>query len=733
MKKVILCAAFFAALASWARAGQTRNWVETDYSDFEKGIIKNLSLRSDGRLTLGPRFAELFDSSSAYLWALARDSKGNLYTGGGPGAKLYRLSPGGEKKMLAEFQAIEIHAIAIDPKDRLFVATAPDGKVYKVSSDGKPEVFYDPKTKYIWALTFDGSGNLFVATGDEGEIHRVTPDGKGSVFFKCDEAHVRSMVIDGRGNLIVGTEPNGLLLRISPAGEGFVLQELSKREVTAVLAAPDGSVYAAGVGTKQPSAPAPITPVTPPQTTSPAQPGTGAQPHAASPPPPSFGSGGGAAVSGGSDLYRIHPDGYPEKIWSDGHDIIYSIGLDKTGRPIIGTGNRGVIYRIDSDTLYTALVNASPTQVTALLAGPDGRLYAATGNIGKVYELGPGIQHEGAIESDAFDAGIFSRWGRLSFKGAAKSGRIAIETRSGNLNRPQKNWSGWSSAITSEDGARVTSPAARFLQWRATLSVDPADKFAASPQLDDVEVAYLPRNVAPRVIEIEVTPPNYKFPAPLLGGAGSPPTLNLPPLGKHNAGLSAPPLDSTTSTPTMQYSKGATGARWAAADENGDALLYTIEIRGVHESTWKLLKDKVKEKYISWDSTAFPDGEYKIRVTASDLPSNTREDALTSQLESDVLVIDNTPPRITGLAGTRNGNHIQARWHAADALSIIAKAEYSVDGGEWTVVDPVTKLSDSRELDYDVTLMDISPGEHTIAVRVQDEYDNQSVEKVVVK
>src|SRR5215470_16381550 len=167
MKKVILCAAFFAALASWARAGQTHNWVETDYSDFEKGIIKNLSLRSDGRLTLAPRFEELYDSPSAYLWALARDSRGNLYTGGGPGAKLFRISPGGEKKTVAEFQAIEIHAIAVDNKDRVFVGTAPDGKVYRVADGGKPEVFYDPKTKYIWALAFDSKGDLFVATGDE--------------------------------------------------------------------------------------------------------------------------------------------------------------------------------------------------------------------------------------------------------------------------------------------------------------------------------------------------------------------------------------------------------------------------------------------------------------------------------------------------------------------------------------------------------------------------------------
>jgi len=98
-----------------------------------------------------------------------------------------------------------------------------------------------------------------------------------------------------------------------------------------------------------------------------------------------------------------------------------------------------------------------------------------------------------------------------------------------------------------------------------------------------------------------------------------------------------------------------------------------------------------------------------------------------------VFTTDNTPPRITGLSGTRTGSGIQTRWHAADVLSIITKAEYSVDGGDWTVVDPVTRLSDSKELDYDLALRDVTPGEHTIAVRVEDEYDNQATEKVVVR
>src|SRR5689334_15423486 len=66
-------------LASSLFAGETRTWSQNGYSDFEKGVIKNLSVRSDGLLTLAPHSHEFFDATSSYLWALAQDSKGNLY------------------------------------------------------------------------------------------------------------------------------------------------------------------------------------------------------------------------------------------------------------------------------------------------------------------------------------------------------------------------------------------------------------------------------------------------------------------------------------------------------------------------------------------------------------------------------------------------------------------------------------------------------------------------------
>lgn len=729
---VLLLAAVVAAFGA-----STRTWTQGEYADFERGVIRNLSVRSDGLLTLAPRAQELFDTSTAYLWALAQDSKGNLYAGGGTTAKLFRVGADGKGgKMLADLGAVEIHAIAVDSKDRVYVATSPDGKIYRVAGNGKPEVFYDPKAKYIWAMAFDSKGNLFVATGDQGEIVKVTPDGKGSVFFKTDEAHVRSMALDGKDDLIVGTEPSGLVLRVSPAGEGFVLYQMAKREVTAVAVARDGSIYAAGVGTKQggaaPSvsaAPAAAAPSGGVATVTISAPGTPAPQRPAPPPPVSL----GPTVSGGSEVWRIEPNGDPRRVWSNTTDIVYALAFDSQGRVLLGAGNKGNLYRIESPSLYTALITVPASQITAFQSGPNGRVYAVTGNVGKIYAIGPELEKQGTIESDVFDAAGYTMWGRLSFEANLNGGTVSIETRSGNLDQPQKNWSPWSSPVTSPKGGRIASPASRFVQWRATLGADSAGR---SPELESVDVAYLPKNVEPRVDDIEITPANYKFPAPststVLGAPSQ--TLNLPALGGRTPSVSfgGTTDGSTTTTPAMTFAKGSIGARWVASDPNADPLVYTVEIRGVNETQWKPLKDRVAEKYVSWDSTAFPDGEYRLRVTASDAPGNPPGEALTARMESAPFIIDNTPPRITGLTATRNGGKLQARWHAADALNNVTKAEYSLDGGDWTVVAPVTRLSDSPELDYELAV-DAAPGEHTVAVRVQDDYDNVAVEKVVVK
>src|SRR5579884_826387 len=269
-----VCCLLLTACAAFAV--ETKTWTQAEMADFEKGTLRRLSLSSEGKLTLAPVVKEVFDASVAFLWAVARDSKGNVYVaGGGLGsakAKLFQVDPQGKARPLAELDGIAIQAIAVDRSDRVYAATSPDGKIYRVDPSGKAEVFFDPKAKYIWALAFDPAGNLYAATGDQGEIYKISAAGAGSVFFRTEEAHARSLALDGSGNLIVGTDPSGLVLRISPAGEGFVLYQAPKREMTAVAVARDGTIYAAGIGNKQ-AAPAPApTAAQPASAAAPAQP-----------------------------------------------------------------------------------------------------------------------------------------------------------------------------------------------------------------------------------------------------------------------------------------------------------------------------------------------------------------------------------------------------------------------------------------------------------------------------
>ena len=732
----LLLAALAVTVACFAV--ETKFWQQGDRTDFEKGSLTHLSLRSDGRIFLAPEFPEVFDSSTPYLWGIAADSKGNLYTaGGGSGsgsAKVFVIDSSGKSRTFAELEGLEIHAIVIDSKDQVYAATDPDGKVYKIGSNGKAQLFYDPHQKYIWAMVSDAKGDLFVATGDQGEIHCVTPAGSGSVFFKTEDTHARSLAIDTQGNLIVGTEPGGLILRVSPAAQGFVLYQAPKREITAVAIAKDGAIYAAGVGNKTPaSTPPPTNPAPTPLQVTPAAISIATVNPPRNPPPTL--NQGAASIAGGSEVYRIDTEGAPKKAWSNSQDIVYAISFDGQDRPLLGTGNRGNVYRLDSDVMSTLLIDASPTQVTGFGRGRKGELYAVTGNIGRVYRIGPALEKQGTFESEVLDAGSFTYWGRIGYRG---SGGISVLTRSGNLNRPESNWSAWaalqpdahegSTLCESCGGGRVTSPPARFLQYKIELSASAGKPVS---DLSEIDIAYLSKNVAPVVDEVETTPANYKFPTPVLSGTPST-SITLPALGQHR-GNSLSSSSDVPSSQTLSYSKGSIGARWSAADENGDTLVYKVEIRGVKESTWRLLKDNVKEKYLSWDSTAFPDGEYVIRVTASDAPSNPRNQALEASLESDPFLIDNTPPQILNLAATSSGNKIDVRFVARDARSDIDRAEYSINGGEWLMAQPVTKLSDSPEEEYQLSIDRSTPGEQVIAVRVTDEFENQAVDKVVVK
>jgi hypothetical protein len=752
-----LFVAMVIALAAPASAEHTRWWRQTSFEDFDKGNAKGVALRSDGKIFLAPKFAEFADANLAYLLQIRADSKGNLYAAGGSNAKVLRIDSSGKSTSVFESSELAAQALALDASGNLFVGTSPDGKVYKVTPAGQSSVFFDPKTKYIWDLAVDKDGTVYVATGDTGKIFSVGPDGKGQIFYSSEETHIRSLALDANGNVLAGTEPSGRVLRIPKAAanrRAFVLYETAKKEITSLLLAANGDLYVAAVGEKLPITPGQPRPM-------------GVDASATSNFVISIGPGGTATTATGqtqaipftplptvnsSSVYRIAADGSPEELWSERDDVVYAMGLLPGGKLLLGTGNDGKVLQLDGNHVFSKLVKATSRQVTAIATAPGGKLFLAAANPGKVFTLGPENESEGTYESQPFDAHIFSRWGRTMWLGEnagtgnnSGAARIAIYARSGNTSDPDSNWSDWAGPYSNPSGDKLDCPAARFVQWKAVLrgSANPA------PAVDWFSIAYLPKNIAPEVTAIAVQDPGVRVQGISLPtntpGQQAPAQIRMPQpppsASSPGAGFTVTSISALGSggsahfdpVPQGSSQKGFQSVLWTAEDANDDQLEYAVYFRAENETAWRLLKDKLDTKFYSWDTTSMPDGAYFVKIVASDAPSNPNGEGLSSERESDRFLVDNTPPAIAQLTADAANAGVRVRFQASAPVSFITRAQYSVDAGDWTLVFPAGGLSDAPRENYDFQLPKIPQGEHTITVRVYDQFENVSTAKATVR
>jgi hypothetical protein len=531
------------------------------------------------------------------------------------------------------------------------------------------------------------------------------------------------LAFDSQGNLIAGSDGSGLVYRISPSGEGFVLYSAPKKEITALAIDKAGNIYAAGAGEKHSNTPPMNFPSVNVSNPTPA-PGqqTGITITNAGPSAPlvmsGFPAGLGMSAAGGSEIYKIAPDGSPNRLWASHEDLVYALAFDSQGHLLAGTGNRGRVFEITGEDEYIDLIKASATQVTGFANAPDGGVFAATSNLGKIFRLGA-KENEGSYESDVLDARIFSRWGRAEFRG---TGNVEIFARSGNVDNPDRNWSAWKKVDLQKD-AEISVPAARFIQWKAVLHAG-----EAAPRLDSVVLNYLPKNVAPDFDDVTVQAATRYQPGP------KPATTD-----SGTSGNSQPHFDTP---PPTTHDRDSIGVKWTVHDDNDDQMVYSVYYRGDGETRWLLLKENLTDKFYSFDASLLPDGGYTIEVLASDAPSHSPSQGLTAVKDSTRFEVDTTAPQIMDLHASLEGGQIHVNFRAVDGFSAIKRAEYSVDAGDWQFVEPAGQLSDSKTENYDfrATIPAIAKdktvagsSDHVIVVRAYDRFDNMSSAKAVIR
>lgn len=702
-------------------------WQVATQADFLRGEVEQLSIDQHGRLVLGPALDRVLDTGTPFVWALLPGPDGSYYLGTGHDGRVFHVDRSGRSRLFYDAPEMGVHALAPAPAGGLYVATAPDGRIYRVSPTGEAVSFFDPEDKYIWALAVDARGDLYAATGERARIYRIAPDGTGAVFHESAATHVVALAFDESGRLLAGTDSPGRVFRFDANGRPFLLVDTTFQEVRGLRVDGQGRIYAvalsarearaAAPGVDSPSAEAPRTPV----------PSVSAEitavavvdsVQAAAAPPAADRRPAGA-------IFRITPDGLWDQIWESAEDAPYDLAVEDGGTLLVATGPRGKIFRLEGDPARPTLLTRAPAQQVTRLHRAGERTLVASANPGLLLALAARPATRGTYESEVKDAGMLASWGTISWRAVTPAGTaVEISTRSGNTRTPDEAWSEWSQPYADPGGSRITSPSARYLQWRAVLIGGPA-----SPVLTSLSAAYLQRNVRPRVVSITVHPPGVVFQKPF--STGDP----------EIAGLDAQPPDpltaaqSTPGAPALGrrvYQKGLQTFVWKAEDENGDALVYDILYRREGDVEWKPLASGLTDTIYVWDTSSVPNGTYVVRIVASDSPSHPPALALRGERESESFDIDNTPPVLVFGPARRQGERLVVPFEVRDQDSVLRRVEYSVDARRWQPIFPIDGILDARHERFELDL-DAALAGRTLVVRATDAMNNVGTGQIVLR
>ena len=779
-------------IAATAHAVTPGKFTQTTEADFSDGDAYGTVVTNLGDIKLSSDTTELegLPEDVTVIHDVVKVGD-DTYIAAGPEAKILKLSDEGVE-VVATYEGEQVFTL-LSAMDTLLIGVSSNTTSrIDVLDNGEVETISElPETNYLWDMLVAPGKNdhLIVATGTTGKVLYVNTDEKQDgikVLLETNQANILSLAADDAGNIYAGTDTDGLIYRIDREGNPFVVYDAPEAEIATLVAMPDGTVYAGTAAAEQarpgrleqpekaeegrpdvepidldkpepqplaqPKVPAEaVEPAAPDEAQQPAEDAEGegdaandepagkptptkeqydelrealkerleearesgkfdaaadktsvadnndkpARPSRAKPAAP-------AQKKKGNAIYRIAPDGFVAEVFRESAMILSIVPHD--GKLIVATGNEGQVFSVDPSLgETTVLADLDSNQITCATYTDKGLLLGGA-NPGALLRMELAIAEDGGYTSKVLDAGQVSIFGTFKLTADIPDNTtVGIEMRSGNVGDPeQAAWSKWSDAVTIAHDAdanplqpreiKIDVPPARYLQYRLTLKGDGE----STPTIDQADLAYVAPNTPPTVAKLIVKPANK-------------------------------PAPGTDPDPKLQV-------QWQATDANKDRLLYSLEYKpGKADRYLPLAEDLTAPKY-DWQTQHVPDGWYTLRVTAYDKLDNPPASAKTGGRVSEPILIDNTDPALDGLKAEILGNgKVKLTATAKDEFSAIQSVSYSIDGAElYQASLPADLIYDSTSEPWGVTISDLSPGGHVIAVRVIDAKGNTAYRQLIV-
>lgn len=603
-------------------------------AQFLDGELDGLAVDALGQLVPAPVVREEWATPSQHAWSLCFDRRGRLIVGTGSEGKLYRQHGDGFEEW-ATTLAMEILAL-LPWEDGVLAGSSPDGVIYRIDAEGEVSVALDLPLQSVWALVEGSEEGSWLAGAGPGA--RVFRGGRGheagEELYRLGATNVTALVRDDRG-LWIGTQGPGQVWRVEGAdGDAVRLRyEAPQGEIAALVGDGHGGVFVLSVDAAEQEG------------------------------------------AGGSRISHLFADAGSEVVF-EGKETLVEMGPAPGGQGlVVGESSTGRIALVDPSGSLSILDELPASDPLAIIERA-GEVWVATSNAGGVFRLAPTEHGGGSWTSAVLPTPRAVQWGRLWVEGFGKTVRFAA--RSGQRAEPDATWSDWSDEH--EAGARVDAPVGDYLQVR--LHVEDAAVVA-------VRLAYAERNLPPRVRSIKVEPDGGDLYAS--GSNGNRKTASQ----QFEDGLaveySIEPTVARAEPEDVAWARGLRTLVWAAEDENGDRLRYRLEIRRWPDGEWVEIERDLENRVYAWDTRAFEDGLYRVRVTASDAVDHPPGQGREGSLVGPALRVDNTPPQLRDLRF--DGRVLSCV--AADAGTRIAEVDLHTGDGVWKAVAAVDGVLDA--------------------------------------
>lgn len=670
-----------------ADAVTTKYIEQNSYFQLVAGQMNGVSLNDQGIITLAPTFRQIKDISETFVWCIAENSKNEIFCGTGNKGIVYKIS-GSNASVFFDSDASQVTALAIDKDDNIYAGISPKGIIYKLSPDGKKsEVYLTVDSSYIWDIKFDSKGNLFVATGNEAFLYKIDKTGKRETIFKPNEGNFVSFVIDKNDNIFLAGSENGLIYKITSSLEKSVIFDTKGQEITSLTVDDQENIYATtSPGTDKPF----LFKQTDPKQVGKMQASSSRLDDDKS---LSFQN----KTKSVNVVYKIKKNLDYSKIIELENVVFLSLTKDMDNNIYVGCGNNGDIFKIDPNEVVTKIGAIESSQILSLFCSKKRTIYAGSGNLGNIFLLDPVYTPAGNYYSDIFDATYNAVFGSIAWIAEIPTGTsVKVQTRSGNSSVPDPLWSKWSEEI-SISGTAIPSPRARFFQYKLILG---SDSQKMTPTVTSLKLSYRQNNQQPVIQSFNMEFTGEKMDPKRIAKFKQP-------LNRNEKRLA-----------------------WEATDPNEDDLCYTVYFRSKQSTTWFLLKDNIKENFLVFDSMMIPDGSYYFKLVCSDIPSNTAEDALKTELVTPLQIIDNSAPSLQNIKTEKiSDNEYQISGKVIDEYSDIQSIEYSVNATDWVYLLPRDRIFDSNT-EYFSFNMNTKSETDIIIIRVTDRYNNISTYRI---